>query len=213
MGQGESRATDKPTAEAQQASQTSLRAPITAGFAVASLQAAAEQRRRVQNSHALLGLGQSGETVEDDMGTPRSKGPLGRCCAATAALRRRTQSLQAYSTFEDVERDDARRMGMLALSRDSDPIFGGGVFSNPRKLLSTVVPTLLIAPTSILSALGFAIGAALARSGQLESAQDDYDEGALTGASVLISFLVAFYLGYCCVPPARARRPSLNPGR
>ena len=87
----------------------------------------------------------TGQPAEDEPGMPRSKVPLGRCCAAASRLRRRTQSLQAYSTFEDVERDDARRMHMLALSRDSDPIFGGGVFSNPRKPLSTVVPTLLIA--------------------------------------------------------------------
>ena len=131
--------------------------------------------------------------------------------------------ISAYDSFEELERADMRRMSMLALSRDSNLVFGHQIFSNPRNIINTVIPSLIVAPPMLFAAAAFATSASLARSGMLDdwearsppranlttatsaataataalSAVRDYDASALTGASVLISFLIAFYLGYC----------------
>jgi len=133
--------------------------------------------------------------------------------------------LKTYKSFGALERADMRRMGMLALSRDSNLVFGHQIFSNPRNIINTVIPSLVVAPPMLLAAAAFATGAVLARYGVLDdwaapsaaasmpgtngnngtaaatstehAFMRDYDNSALTGASVLISFLISFYLGYC----------------
>ena len=78
-------------------------------------------------------------------------------------------SLRAYESFEEVDESDARRMHSLALSRESDLVFGLTFFSSPRTCLSTVVPKLLVAPPTLISAVGFAVAASLARLKILET--------------------------------------------
>ena len=107
------------------------------------------------------------------------------------------QGLHVYESYAEVEHDDKRRMDSLTLSRESDLVFGVTLLSNPVNIFSTVVPKLLIAPPTVLSVGSFAMAALLVRCEIVHMASSEYSDSALDGSSVLISFLISFYLGYC----------------
>jgi len=154
------------------------------------------QRTKTRTPQAMMGVAMREDSVE-----PPKRGRVSHCflwCKHTLNPFRfiKRSGLDVAHGFADLERDDAARMRMLALSRDTDLVFGSEMF-DPTALLSTVLPSLMVAPPTLLSVCSYAVGCSLARTGVLEFARDDFDTNALTGASVLVSFLIAFYLGYC----------------
>ena len=179
-----------------------LRTDARGVMAINSMQKKAAEHARScatpRAPHQLLGLATPNETAAKRRRLPRLLSSVRFAGAGVGGLR----TAQSFATLE---RDDARRMAMLALSRESDLVFGASMCSNPRSLFSTVIPSLLVAPPTLLAVSAFAGGAALARCEVLAFAREDYDDNALTGASVLVSFLVAFYLGYCTSHTARHR--------
>ena len=178
-------------------------------LAATALNRASAHKAKHVTPFALLGLVEAEEVEEEEEEKAEEKQPrVGLLAMVSAAcgllmapwthlFQRDTQGLRAYSSYEAVEIDDERRMTMLALSRESDLVFGLGLLTDPKRILSTVVPRLIIAPTTLLTIASFGVAAFLARSGVIGLAVEDYDESAMDGASVLISFLISFYLGYC----------------
>lgn len=162
----------------------------------------AVQLQRVDTSNALLGLEQS----KQDRAPKRRVGAKSRVASLFAMFDGAGVGLNQYRTFKDIEKADAQRMEMLALGRETTPVFCNpfSILCNPRSILSTVLPSLLIAPPTLLAAACFTCGALLGRNGLLPRGPQlsdtdpvSHHEGdALMGASVLISFLVAFYLGH-----------------
>lgn len=95
------------------------------------------------------------------------------------------------ATFQDTIELDQHRKTLLRYARlASLPT----LFFRIDKLPHTVIPRILRSPLVYVVVSAYIAAAALARTG---SWSFDYDANALSGAGLLISFMIVFYVGYC----------------
>ena len=95
------------------------------------------------------------------------------------------------ATFQDtIELDQHRRLLLRYARLASLPT----LFFRIDKLPHTVVPRILRSPLVYVVVFAYIAAAALARTG---SWTYEYDGHALSGAGLLISFMIVFYVGYC----------------
>ena len=95
------------------------------------------------------------------------------------------------ATFEETIDLDKHRKKLLRYARlASLPT----LFFRIDKLPHTVIPRILRSPLVYVVVFAYIAAAALARTG---SWSFEYDANALSGAGLLISFMIVFYVGYC----------------
>ena len=95
------------------------------------------------------------------------------------------------ATFQDtIELDQHRRLLLRYARLASLPT----LFFRIDKLPHTVVPRILRSPLVYVVVFAYIAAAALARTG---SWTYEHDVHALSGAGLLISFMIVFYVGYC----------------
>ena len=95
------------------------------------------------------------------------------------------------ATFQDTIELDQHRKTLLRYARlASLPT----LLFRIDKLPHTVIPRILRSPLVYVVVSAYIAAAALARTG---SWSFDYDANALSGAGLLISFMIVFYVGYC----------------
>ena len=95
------------------------------------------------------------------------------------------------ATFQDtIELDQHRRLLLRYARLASLPT----LFFRIDKLPHTVVPRILRSPLVYVVVFAYIAAAALARTGSWTYAHDGH---ALSGAGLLISFMIVFYVGYC----------------
>lgn len=100
------------------------------------------------------------------------------------------------TTYEETVEQDKERLAVLRFSRETDvqwSCFKGSTYLIRR----TIIPRLIRSPSLWLAFGCFALGATLARLDVLGLEEGDSGTNQTTAASVLITFMLTFYLGYC----------------
>lgn len=104
---------------------------------------------------------------------------------------------RVYRSYQEIEEHDVQRNHFLNMTRHSSVAWSGMAGCQPRKMAYTCLPRLVRSPVLWSAVVTFAITATLTRTGVIPHERADYDESALANSELLVSLLMAFYLGYC----------------
>lgn len=114
-------------------------------------------------------------------------------------VRARPESLV---TFAEIEAVDAKRQDLLEIARTNSPLVSA---LKIRLWPHTVVPRILCRSITWIVIAAWGITVALARMGITE---ENIDSDIFNSASAMVTFMIIFYVGYCCALAAARRAPS-----
>lgn len=112
-------------------------------------------------------------------------------------LLRSSGSRNTCPTFDLSCDSDVLRNDMLNDARTASAAWSGITGFLPRHITHTCLPRLLYSPVLWLALIAFATTATLTRMGVIDHAIEDYDTSVMANSDLLVSLLMAFYLGYC----------------
>jgi len=117
-------------------------------------------------------------------------------CGRAQSVRIDSDAQSLASTFDEVYRLDEQRQKLLKATRGIEPVWIAFRFD---KYWRTVLPRIMGSPTIWLAFAAYATFASIARVDLMDFSQEELTRSAsdLTNNSVLITFLLTFYFGYC----------------
>ena len=121
----------------------------------------------------------------------RRSSAVGLIVGRMANKRLDSDSRNVAHSFDETLRADEQRRRLLEATRGISPEWVAFRFD---RIASSFLPSLLMSPSIWLSNIAFGVGVLLARTDSIEyKTRGD----ALQGSSVLITFMLTFYFGYC----------------
>ena len=102
-----------------------------------------------------------------------------------------------YASFKEIEGQDVVRNEMINDARRANFAWVGFTGFMPHNIMHTTLPQIIQSPVLYMALVSFALFATLTRLGYIDHTRADYDDTAFAQADILVSLLMAFYLGYC----------------